>query len=193
MDFARLMQRAAELRLETERLWLRRLTPADVDIAVAHELDPQIMRFIRDVPTPEAARSKVLAFLEPWHAEEGRWLILAIVPKDSDRMVGPMVGIVGCRVTTAAHEAMELGYRLHPDVHGRGYASEASQRLADFLFDDIGLHKLIALCTAENTGSYRVMEKLGMQREGLLRQHARIGGRWHDELVYGLLADERRR
>jgi RimJ/RimL family protein N-acetyltransferase len=189
MDFARLVQRAAELRLETERLLLRRLTPADVDTAVAHELDPEIMRFIRDVPTPEAARQKVLAFLEPWRAEEGRWLILAVVPKGQERMVG----IVGCRVTTAAHEAMELGYRLHSDVHGRGYASEASQRLVDFLFDEVGLHKLIALCTAENTGSYRVMEKLGMQREGCMRQYARIGGRWHDELVYGLLADERRR
>ena len=43
---------------------------------------------------------------------------------------------------------------------------------------------------AEHQGSYRLMEKLGMQREGQLRQHSTLAGRWHDELVYGLLASE---
>ena len=61
----------------------------------------------------------------------------------------------------------------------------------DFLFGVGGVAKVLAFCVADNRPSFRLMEKLGMRREGQLRRHSMLGGVWHDELVYGLFERER--
>ena len=126
--------------------------------------------------------------LGAWTGADGEWLTLAVAPRSEP----VMAGIVVCRVTQAANETMELGYRLHPSVHRRGYAFEACTRLLDHLFGTVRVHKVVAYCTADNEPSWRLMAKLGMQREGLLREYTHLGGQWRDEFVYGLLAHERR-
>jgi RimJ/RimL family protein N-acetyltransferase len=60
----------------------------------------------------------------------------------------------------------------------------------DFLFEEVGSRRVLALCDSRNEPSWRLMEKLGMQREAELREHFRLGGQWCDELVYGLLRRE---
>ena len=103
-------------------------------------------------------------------------------------MLQRAVGLLVCRATAAEHETMEIGYRLASSVHGRGYASEMCTALCTFLFDVVRARKLIALCVADNEASVRVLEKLGMQREGRLREYCRLDGALRDELVHGLLA-----
>ena len=84
----------------------------------------------------------------------------------------------------------ELGYIFHPDVHGRGIASEASRALLKFGFETALLHRIYARCDARNVASSRVMERLGMRQEAYFRQHAKVKGRWDEELIYALLADD---
>lgn len=179
---------APTLRLATPRLVVRRTVAADVDVLTAHETDAQIMRYIRDVPPVDVARAKAQAMVAPWSGQDGEWLGLAIVPAGAERLAG----IVALRVVAAVHETLELGYRLHPDWHGQGLATEACRAVVDWAFAVGRVHRIVALCVAENTASARVMAKLGMQREGRMREYARLQGRWHDELVYGLLADDPR-
>jgi ribosomal-protein-alanine N-acetyltransferase len=186
MDLPRFVRRASDLRLETERLVLRRLGPADAERAIADELDPRIMRHIRDLQTREQVVERVQRSIAPWTGADGEWLGLAIVPRDAEAMVG----VVGCRIESAANETVEIGYRLQSDVHRRGFAYEASRRWIDFLFGEIGARKLVARCVDANEASYRLLEKLGMRREGLLREYTTLGGALHDELLYGLLARE---
>lgn len=70
---------------------------------------------------------------------------------------------------------VEFGYRFHPDHHGYGFATESCRALLRFLFEEVKVRKVIALCTEANSASYRVMERLGMQREALYRAYlARI-------------------
>jgi RimJ/RimL family protein N-acetyltransferase len=57
----------------------------------------------------------------------------------------------------------------------------------DHLFRVKGLHKVSAECDARNVASYRLLERTGFQREGLLRQHTWSKGEWTDDLLYGLL------
>jgi ribosomal-protein-alanine N-acetyltransferase len=67
---------------------------------------------------------------------------------------------------------------------------EAARAMLDFGFRTLGLHRIMAYCAAENTASAHVLEKLGMAREGCLRESWRIKGRWHDSLMYAILEHE---
>ncbi|MEZ4570786.1 MAG: GNAT family protein [Thermomicrobiales bacterium] len=73
---------------------------------------------------------------------------------------------------------------------GQGFATEAAAAIVRFGFEDLGLHCIWAECNAENTGSVRVLTKLGMQREARFRDHKWFGDRWWDTEIYAMLEDE---
>ena len=85
----------------------------------------------------------------------------------------------------------ELGWVLHPDYEGHGYATEAVRELLRICFEDLGLRRVTANCFADNTGSQRLMERVGMRRElHAVRESLHRSGRWLDGYGYALLADE---
>ena len=90
----------------------------------------------------------------------------------------------------------EVGFVFHPDHWGRGYATEAARALLDHVFGDLGAHRVLAHCDPRNAASWRLLERLGMRREGLHRRAASFAaddaGRpvWHDVAVYAVLAEE---
>jgi len=186
MNVDLLIERARELRLESEHLVIRRMHETDMETALSHERNRDIMRWIRD-PKPEAeVEQSTRGMIGPWTAKDGVWLVLVVTLRNDDHMIG----IVCMRVTVAQNETLEIGYRLHPSVQRRGYATEACRALFDFLFGEIEAHKLTAQCTLENAPSWQLMEKLGMKREAQLREYSHLNGAWRDELVYGLLQCE---
>ena len=67
----------------------------------------------------------------------------------------------------------ELDWQIGPAFQGRGYAAEAASAAMEFLLSEAGFHRVQAKCAAENAASLRVMEKLGMRREGVLREFFR--------------------
>ncbi|MEZ4673848.1 MAG: GNAT family protein [Caldilineaceae bacterium] len=90
-----------------------------------------------------------------------------------------------------APRTYEIGWIVHPAYQRRGYASEAALALLRYGFEEMDLHRIIATCQPENPASYRVMEKIGMRREGHFRQCIDRGNdTWWDEYFYALLADE---
>jgi RimJ/RimL family protein N-acetyltransferase len=87
----------------------------------------------------------------------------------------------------------ELGWVLHPDHTGRGYATEAVRALLDIAFNNLELRRVTAACFAANEASWRLMERLGMRRETYnVRDSLHRSGEWLDGMVYALLADEYR-
>lgn len=87
----------------------------------------------------------------------------------------------------------ELGWVLHPDHTGRGYATEAVRALLDIAFDELQLRRVTATCFAANEASWRLMERVGMRRETYnVRESLHRCGEWLDGMVYALLADEHR-
>ena len=91
----------------------------------------------------------------------------------------------------ARHVQAELGWVLHPDHAGRGYASEAVRELIRLCFEDLGLRRVTASCFADNVASWRLMERVGMRREACTRRDAlHRSGQWLDGLAYALLAEE---
>ena len=121
--------------------------------------------------------------LQPWGGGEGEWLALAIEADSPPKMLG----LAAFNIQDWIARTGEIGYRLHPDHQGKGLCLEAMRCVVEYLFEIAQFHKLTGRCTADNLPSARLLEKLGMQREGCLRQHSMLAGVWHDELVYGLL------
>lgn len=91
--------------------------------------------------------------------------------------------------TSRARDA-ELAYWFHPDHHGRGYGSDAAARMVQYAFEDRNLRRVSAQVGGFNDASVGLLESLGFEREGTLREAAWFRGEYHDMLWYGLLREE---
>jgi RimJ/RimL family protein N-acetyltransferase len=80
-----------------------------------------------------------------------------------------------------------LGYWLGVAHWGEGIMTEATGRVISYAFEDLHLHRVHADCFASNRASWRVLEKVGMTREGHLREHRLKRGQFEDELNYGIV------
>lgn len=191
MNLPKLVELAPTLRIPTPRLVLRRVAERDRETLFAHESDRGIMQWIRDPVPRRDVDERTDRMVAPYTGADGQWLALAIVERDDpdDRLQG----LLCVRLTAAIDETMELGYRLHGSVHRRGYAYESCAALLDLLFGEIALHRAIAMCVVENEPSWRLMEKLGMRREGHFLEYKLLGGAWRDEFLYAIRRREWRR
>jgi ribosomal-protein-alanine N-acetyltransferase len=164
----------------TERLVLRRPTPADAEAVHAYGGDPDVTRYlVFPTHTSLADAETFLAGCGPrWAAgEEYCWLI-------TPRGRNPAIGSIACRVRG---HAIDIGYALARAHWGRGYATEAGRAVVAWAADLPGIYRVWAVCDVENTASARVLEKLGMSREGLLRRwliHPNVSPEPRDCYVY---------
>jgi RimJ/RimL family protein N-acetyltransferase len=109
---------------------------------------------------------------------------LAVVLPGSDRVVGFVrLGLTGVK-------AAKLGYAVHADSWGKGYASDAARTMITFGFGELDLHRITAAIGPDNESSISVVKKLGFQYEGCLRDHVFTNGAWRDSLLYSLLTSE---
>jgi RimJ/RimL family protein N-acetyltransferase len=163
------VERANHVFLETERMLLRRFTPADVDLLVELDGDPEVMRYITGgVATPrnEIEHDYLPSFLSYYDRFEG-YGFWAAVDKARDAFLGwfhfrPAPG--------APSDEPELGYRLRRGAWGKGYATEGSRALIDMGFRRHGVQRVVASTMAVNLGSRRVMEKAGLSLVRTFRQ-----------------------
>ncbi len=100
------------------------------------------------------------------------------------------IGVCELNVRDRANEYGEISYILHPNRWGRGLATEAATMLLSYAFDELKLHKVSATCNPENRGSARVLEKIGMVKEGLLRDNLKMVNGWRNSLLFSMLDRE---
>ena len=174
--------------LETERLRLRPFTRGDVDAVFAYRSREDVARYLFDPPLSreECALAVQQRITELGLEKEGDRIILAVEKADD----GVLIGEVSLIWRSVEARQGELGWIFHPEHQGRGYASEASARLLEVAFTEADLHRVYARCDAGNTGSWRLMERLGMRREAHFREHALFKGGWDEEFYYAMLRDE---
>ncbi len=84
----------------------------------------------------------------------------------------------------------EIGWVFHPDFHGFGYASESALKVIEYGFNDLNLHRIIATCHSDNTRSWKMMERLGMRREGHFKEAILRDEKWVDEYLYAILRED---
>lgn len=89
-----------------------------------------------------------------------------------------------------------LGYVFNPRYHGKGYATESCRAIMEYGFQEMHVRRIAAMCNPENTPSWRLLERLGMRREGHLIKHkffkrdAQDNPLWTDTFLYAILAEE---
>lgn len=182
------LPQAPDYPLVTERLSLRPFTRGDVDAVFAYRRLEAVARYLFDGPMSHESCTEVVAqrTCQINLVEEGDRIVLAI-DRQSD---GQLLGEVSLILRNAVSRQAELGYILHPDHQGHGYATEAARALIDLAFTRYSLHRVYACCASANVASYRVMERLGMRREAHLRENIFVKGAWEEELVYAVLEQE---
>jgi RimJ/RimL family protein N-acetyltransferase len=175
------------MRIETERLVLREFRPADQAAMAAYWADPLYQRYYAELADHDAVVAELVArFIAAQAAQPRRAWQMAITLRGDDQLIGNC----GIRINNPELREANIGYELHPAHWGHGYASEAAHAIVRFGFEDIGLHRIWAETVADNLGSQRVLEKLGMRREAHFREHQWYRDRWWDTLIYALLDRE---
>lgn len=174
------------LPIETERLLLRDFEPTDLEAFHACASDPEVTRYLPWGPNELADTGDFLRrkIAEQQAAERMVW-DLAVVERES----GQLLGSVALRLRDDRCHA-ELGYLYARHAWGRGIATEAGRAMLRFAFEHLGLHRVHATCDVENAGSARVLEKLGMRREGYFVESVCRQGRWRDSYFYAILRRE---
>jgi ribosomal-protein-alanine N-acetyltransferase len=174
--------------LQGERVSLREVGPDDATAAFAWAGDPRFFHYMAVEPVGSVAEEA--EFLRDMQAQaRARPRVqyhLGVVERSGDELIGMVrLGIVAPRFRGA-----DVGYGVRADRWGQGFTSEAVGLVLGFGFEQLGLHRIAAVCDPHNIGSRRVMEKVGMLPEGRLRQDMRSQGRWRDSLAYAILEDE---
>ena len=173
--------------LTTERLLLREFLESDWQAVLAYQSNPLYLRYYAWTErTPEEVRQFVQMFLDQQQQDPRLKFQLAVVLKST----GQLIGSCGIRMRLPDAYEADIGYELNPQHWGQGYATEAARAIVQFGFTELGLHRIWSWCIADNVGSARVLEKLGMQLEGRLRENEYFKGRWWDTLLYAILDRE---
>jgi ribosomal-protein-alanine N-acetyltransferase len=175
------------MELTTERLILREYKADDWPEVLAYQSDPHYLQYYSwENRTAKEVKDFVQMFLNQQQESPRKKFQLAVTLKSSQQLIGSC----GLRLDSPDARQADIGYELSPLHWGGGYATEAATAMVHFGFQTHKLHRLWSWCIADNHRSARVLEKLGMQLEGRLRQNEYFKGRWWDTLMYGMLESE---
>ena len=173
----------------TARLSVRPATADDVDATWEFRQLPEVAAWLTRLDTER--RTYAEAFLDPERLSK-----TLVIERDGE-VIGDLMLAVGDAWAQAdvAERARgvqaELGWVIHPEHAGQGYATEAVGEVLRVCFEDLGLRRVTALCFADNVASWRLMERLGMRREEhTVRDSLHRSGAWLDGFGYALLVEE---
>ena len=166
--------------ITTERLIIRNFEIEDWQDVYEYISDHNVMKYIPEgVFTGEETKE----FINQNMGEKAEKF--AVVLRDENVVIGHIAFF-----KYFGEHTYEIGWVFNPKYYNKGYASEAAQSVLKFGFEEMKLHRIIATCQPENIPSYRVMEKIGMRREGYFKKCIPSGNEWWDEYYYAILGEE---
>lgn len=178
----------AMITLRTPRLALRPFTLTDAPTFAEDRSDPEIARY-QSWTTPfslTAAEKLIGEMLTRSLPRPGEWNQVAIAMSDD----GTIIGDCAFQLFADDERQARIGFTLSRAFQGRGLATEAVRALVMHLLNGLGLHRVTAECDAENVASQRVLERIGMRREGHFVENVFFKGAWGSEYAYAILRSE---
>lgn len=183
---------------ETERMIIRRFQARDLDDV--HEIlsDPEVAKYeFWDVYDIEETREDLEIQGAVVPGTYGVWNEFAVELKDvpgnsgdgSGQAGGKVIGNISFKMNDESQRQAEMGFHFNRAYHGKGYGKEAVIGLIGYLWK-LGAHRIWAVADTRNVNSWKMMERLGMRREGHMVHNCFIKGEWCDEYQYALLEHE---
>ncbi|HSM16343.1 MAG TPA: GNAT family N-acetyltransferase [Gemmatimonadales bacterium] len=151
--------------LETERLTLRRLSMDDAEFILALLTDPTFLKYVGDkgVRTIADASDYILSGPIASYQQFGFGLYLVVLKGD-----GSPIGMCGLLKRESLPD-VDIGFAFLPRYRSRGYAYEAAAAVLAYARAQLGLGRIVAITVPNNTGSIRILEKIGLRFERMVR------------------------
>jgi RimJ/RimL family protein N-acetyltransferase len=173
--------------LETKRLLMREFIESDSPAIFSYQSHSLYLRYYHWIHRTQTDVDEFVQMFITQQTEQPRTKFqLAIIAKEENKLIGNC----GIRINDLQLREANIGYELDTHYWGKGYATEAAYTIIKFGFEELGMHRIWAYCIADNIASARVLEKIGMRREGHLREKEFIKGRWYDRFIYAILDHE---
>ncbi|MGN0996134.1 MAG: GNAT family N-acetyltransferase [Candidatus Ventricola sp.] len=172
--------------LATDRLILRRIAMRDAKDIFAYSKDPEVARHVLWSAQKELGEARdYCRFMMKRYRNDlpSSWGIVL-------RRTNQLVGTIGYMDYSEDNASVEVGYSLARWLWNSGYMTEALRRVIDYTFDAMDINRIEAQHELDNPSSGRVMEKCGMQREGVLRQRLYNKGKYVDVALYAILRED---
>ncbi len=169
--------------IDGDRIELRTVEKEDIEFHTRARNHPAIRRYIQLFRTPQSETRAKESFFEDRESnnDEASFIICAD---------GEPVGSIQLHPIDDSRGWTNLGFWVHPDEQGNGYATEACELVIEYGFRELRLHRISAVAMAPNTASRRVLERVGFTHEGTNREAAFADGEYVDDEQYGLLESE---
>lgn len=168
-----------------DRISLRELDASDIDDALAVVGDNEVTQWLSfDSRDHYATAAMIQGVIERAKQTPRMEYYLVVTPPSSTQMIGfARLGLEGVK-------AANLGYSIRLADWGKGYATDAARAMTTFGFETLGLHRIAATIGPDNKASIAIVEKLGFQLEGCIRDHVFTNGAWRDSLLFSVLENE---
>ncbi len=169
--------------LETDRLNLRQIHERDRESIYTLFSNENVLRYYGQSPfeNEEQANDLINHFNNIYTNRKGiRWGIELKASED-------LMGTVGFHLWSPNHRRAEIGYELLPSYWNNGLGSEAIKRVIQYSFTEMKLHRVGAVVFVENDASNNLLEKLGFEKEGLLKEYMFHNGKYKDTYIYSFL------
>ena len=181
------MEHKGTIRIETQRLVLRRHTLEDAESMFSNwASEKEVTKFLRWQPYKCVEDTKKM--IAEWVASYSKpdFYFWTIELKESGDIVGD-ISVIAINEDT---ESVELGYGIGSRWWGKGITAEAGKALIKFFFEEVGARRVFAKHAVENPNSGKAMQKMGMKYEGTLRQSDKCNQGIVDVAYYSILKDE---
>jgi RimJ/RimL family protein N-acetyltransferase len=175
-------------KLETDRLKLKLITISDLE--KIHEL----------LSLPETDKYNTLGI--PSNIAETKQILDELIVKNNNGKKTNFtfkvelneekffIGLISLNLGNPKFENAEVWYKFHSHFWNKGYATESLNRILEFGFKELKLHRIEAGCAVDNIGSIRTLEKAGMTREGRKRKVLPLKNGWSDNFEYAILSSD---
>lgn len=179
------------IKIVTERIQLRLIDVSDLEsIHKLHSLPETDKYNALGIPKNSEVTKSII---EPWILENQLNEIINYTFAIDNKSNGKFMGLFGLKLGNKKYKRAEVWFKIHSESWNQGYATEALKAIINFGFETLKLHRIEAGCAVDNIGSFKVLEKAGMIREGRLRQVLPLKSGWSDNFEYSILETDERK
>ncbi len=176
------------MKIKTHRLQLTSITEDDVDFIHKLNSQPEVAAFsMQDIPANiEETKRALIPYIQAQSNQPRQNYTFKLALSETNEPIG----LAGISLSMNQFKMGEVFYKLLPAFWNNGYATEVTRCIIKLGFEDLKLHRIEANTNTDNYGSIRVLEKAGLQQEGLRRKIVPMNGKWNDGYIYAIIEDD---